>query len=88
LFHQFPLSVVCPEATSPPEAVVLGKGTLLLVATAAGVLVLVMTMVVVPEPACSEAPSSLPQLVVYHVITCWLSLVEVQTESQMPLGEV
>lgn len=77
-------------STIPPDAVVLGSAGLLVVATMAPApaLVAVPTAVLVPESACSEAPSSVPQLLVYHFMTCWLSLVLVQTESQMPVGEL
>lgn len=44
-------------------------------------------VVVAPDPECSEAPKSLPQLVLYHVLTCCRSVGLVQVESQMPVAE-
>jgi len=66
----------------------------LLATVLAAALVLVdVMMIVVAPPAfvaseCSDCPKSLPQFEVYHVMTCWLSLGFVHTESQMPVGEV
>lgn len=50
----------------PPEAVVLGREAPPLVATAPAPI----ELDVEPESACSEAPSSVPQLLLYHVMTC------------------
>jgi len=57
------------DDVTPPDAVVLGEEAPPLVAVVAPAPALV-EVEVEPEPACSEAPSSVPQLLLYHVMTC------------------
>jgi len=70
-------------STLPPEEDVLGSAALLLVAAAPAT---ADELVAVVPLACSDAPLSLPQLLLNHVVTCWLSTALVQTEAQMPAG--
>lgn len=84
--------------TVPPVAVAVGREDRVLdvdaVAAVAAVVgaSTVTTTTVVPPPAasaaCSDAPLSVPQLLLNQLMTCWLSLVLVHEASQIPAGEL